>query len=289
MLYDIIFFYLVTYILFTHCHLLVVMFDTDLMLLLGEKKPGVFALDGCTGAIDLSGNKNIGEAFNVDPKFHGPEGKYAKATSFGGQTKDSYILINNTGSLDTLHSLSILVHVYPEIEGGTLLMYSNGGCSLTLEGKVLTFTAVSRDGVKSEKVTFELGAMNKWYYVAAVFNSNVKDISLYVNEKLEGHKEIKDIFQLNTAGSVWVGTDPEKKKYFSGRLSCIQVFDHPLTTKQIKEGIVCPTGVGVNLPGKKPLSCYDSNQFWENFYFQIYFCAVFLLISIQFSVCNCYA
>ena len=275
MLYYIIFFYLVTYLLLTLCHLLVVMVDTDLMLLLGEKKPGVFALDGCTGAIDLSGNKNIGEAFNVDPKFHGPEGKYAKATRFGGQSEDSYIHINNTGSLDTLHSLLILVHVYPEAEGGTLLMYSNGGCSLTLDGKVLTFTAVSRDGVKSETVTFGLGAMNKWYYVAAVFNSNVGKISLYVNEKLEDHKEMKDIFQLNTAGNVWVGTDPEKKKYFSGRLSCIQVFDHPLTVKQIKEGIVCPTGVGVNLPGKKPLSCYDGIQFLENFFSDLFLCWFF--------------
>ena len=289
MLYYIISFYLVTYLQLTLCHLLVVMVDTDLMLMLGEKTPGVFALDGCTGAIDLSGNKNIGEAVNVDPKFHGPEGKYAKATHFGGQSEDSYIHINNTGSLDTLHSLSILVHVYPEAEGGTLLMYSDGGCSLTLEGKVLTFTAVSRVGGKSEKVTFGLGAMNKWYYVAAVFNSNVGNISLYVDEKLEGHKEMKDIFQLNTAGSMWVGTDPERKKYFSGRLSCIQVFDHPLTIKQIKEGIVCPTGVGINLPGKKPLSCYDGNKFWELFYFQIYFFAGFLLIGVQFSVYICHA
>lgn len=231
--------------------------------MLGQKGPGVFALDGCTGAIDLSGHKNIGEAFNVDPKFHGPKGNYAKATSFSGQSKDSYILINNTGSLDTLHSLAVLMHVYPETPGGTVLMYSNGGCSLTLEGKVLTFIAVSRDGKRSEKVTFDLGTMNQWYYVAAVYNSNIGKMMLYVDEKLKSDLTVNDVFKLNTAGNVWVGTDPDKKNYFSGRISCIQVFDRPLTPVQIHEGIDCPTGVGVDLPGKRPLFTYDSDHFWS--------------------------
>ena len=219
----------------------------------GEKIAGVFALDGCTGAIDLSGNKNDGTAVNVDPQINGPKGIYAKATGFGGQTKDSYILINNTGSLDTLYSLSMLMHVYPEKLDGTLLAYSNGGCTLTLEGKVLTFTAVGRDGTKSETVIFDLGILNQWYYIAAVYDSNIGKMMLYVNEELAKETTINDVFMLNTAGSVWVGTNPDKNKYFSGKISCIQIFDRPLTKEQIHEGVVCPTGVGADLPGKETI------------------------------------
>ena len=215
---------------------------------LGEKPTGVFALDGCTGAIDLSGNENDGSSFNVDPKVSGPKGDYAKATSFLGQSQDSYILLNNTGALDTFYSLSILLHIYPETPDGAVLVYSNGGCSLTLANSRLTFTAVSLDGSNTKSLSMRLAAMKEWYYVAAIFDSNAGLISLVVN--LKGEQMNTDAFSLNTAGSVWVGTNPEKDSYFSGKISCIQIFDRPLTSEQVREGMECPTGIGADLPGK---------------------------------------
>ena len=219
--------------------------------LVGEKPTGVFALDGCTGAIDLSGNENDGTPFNVDPKVSGPNGDYAKATSFLGQSKDSYILLNNTGALDTFYSLSILLHIYTETPDGAVLVYSDGGCSLTLVNKILTFTAVSLDGSVVKTIGLSLAAMKEWYYVAAIFDSNAGVMTLSVN--LKGQQLKTDAFSLNTVGSVWVGTNPEKDSYFSGKISCIQIFDRPLSSEQVREGMECPTGIGADLPGKDTL------------------------------------
>ena len=72
----------------------------------------------------------------------------------------------------------------------------------------------------------------RWQYVAATYDYRKGTAKLFVNRRFVASKRIGRI-RLATNYPVRMGARAGDGRYFKGRISCMQVYDQPLTTRQI--------------------------------------------------------
>ena len=197
----------------------------------------VYPLDRINGGRDISPRKcptgrRVG--VRIAP---GPDGRRDGSTQFYGN-RNSYVEIPNNGKLDTVASISILTWVYHEGIKGPIVNYRPGpgwGVHLWMVGPRTLFARfVRRDGVftKAVVVTSRKIRYRAWNYIGATYDYKTGVAKLWVNSRLLVVKSIGR-FRLATNYPIRIGARRGDKRYFKGRIFCVQIYSHALNRKQI--------------------------------------------------------
>jgi len=169
----------------------------------------------------------------------GPFNKSGHSLSFSG-TSDSYIEFPNNGNLDVKNSISLLAWVLPKT-AGPIFNYKTDGWGVNFwmaRPRKLFARFVDRDqkalprAVKSTHIK-----PNKWNYVGAIYDQNSGLASLWIHGKQEDEQYIGNI-TLATNYPVRMGARIGDKRNFSGRISCMQVYNVALNQQQISDAKV---------------------------------------------------
>lgn len=181
----------------------------------------------------MIGGNPPGETNNVIPAV-GPDDKEGGALSFYG-TPESYIEFPNDGKLDTKDSLSILAWILPEKEGPIFNFKKDGwGVNLWLaQPKKLFAHFVNRDlHQTSEPLQSTKVVQNGWNYVGMTYDRTTGRAGLWINGKFEDTRNLGR-FELATNYAIRMGAREGDKRNYQGRISCLQVYNVPLTSEQI--------------------------------------------------------
>ena len=194
----------------------------------------VYPLDASSGARDLSPTKNLPgklSRVNVAP---GPDGKPDTAFRFSGRFS-SYVEFPNFGRLDTRRSITCLAWVFNEGRGGPIFRYNPKGVGVGLSVVGLDRVKaliVSRS--KSRKIPIitpkRLFKPRTWTFVGFTYDYTTGIVAVYVDSKPVVKRSIGRI-ELLTNKPARAGAT--SRRYFRGRLSCIQIYSRALTANEI--------------------------------------------------------
>lgn len=185
---------------------------------------------------DMLGSQLDGIASNVQLAT-GPKGNAGGSYRFMG-TSNSYIELPNSGGLDTMYSLTVVMWIYPE--GPTAGPLFNYGTSTTnlwrlhfwiAVGGNFFFRPADRQGNMYSSVTSP-ATSGQWHYVAVSYDYNTGVARLWI-DGVEKGKETVGVFQLATDLNVRIGVKTGDARYFKGRVTGIQVYNVALNRDQI--------------------------------------------------------
>ena len=154
-------------------------------------------------------------------------------------TATSYIQFPNRrgGALDTSYSMTILAWVYPEGSAGPLFNYhpSARGVHFWLRTRRTLYARFMRrkgrrytTPVKSRQIQ-----LRKWQFLGASYNRNTGTVALWRNGKKIAKRFIGRI-RLATNYPVRMGAIFGDKRYFKGRVTCLQVYAVALNKAQVR-------------------------------------------------------
>lgn len=165
---------------------------------------------------------------------NGPYNEAGGAYMFFG-TLTSYIELANEGGLDTRYAITLMCWVRPQGEDGSLLSYEKydtGVLIIGIIGGEFFNMVTSRDGENQIYVaTAEALPIGVWTHVAATYNTNTGNISLYINGHLSNSK--------NTGFDEHISTDADKVQIgvIKGAIAEIKVYDVALNEAEIRTSI----------------------------------------------------
>lgn len=163
----------------------------------------------------------------------GPDGKPGGSYQFSGSST-SYITLNNNGKLDTRYSMTILVWVYPKSNGPILNYNTNllavhfwivSGLKLFVRFQVRAYSILNAQ-------SYNLAA-NTWSYVGASYDYSTGLVKLWIDGNTVIQANI-GVHEMATQDSLRMGAITSDSRYFRGRISCLQVYDRPLSQEQIQ-------------------------------------------------------
>ena len=181
----------------------------------------------------------------------GPDGHPGGSYQFSGKN-NSYIEFPNKGGLNAQHSITMLCWVYLETSGisGPLFNYKAqnmfSGVNLSISfGKL-----VARFNNDKELTTTQPLAAKQWHYVGSSYDNNTGNASLWLNGTKVVHKNIGAGITLDTKLDVRMGATAsnDDQRYFTGRITAMQIFNIALTAEQIND--VKHAGRGRNKYGR---------------------------------------
>lgn len=73
-----------------------------------------------------------------------------------------------------------------------------------------------------------------WIYIGASYNYATGDAKIWVNSRVIAHKNLGR-FELATQYPIRVGSRVGDRRYFKGRISCIQIYSKALRATQIRK------------------------------------------------------
>ena len=168
---------------------------------------------------------------------HGAYEFFANSTSF--------IKFPNDGGLDTRHSITLMCWVQPGGQDGPLFNYGeskpwgvrmwvvNGTFMNRITkypGHTLLNAAVTCTSQKALTLT-----VGEWVHVAATYNNNTGENSLYINGSLAKSQNIGEDYEISTHDTkVRMGATNGDKRYFKGNISQMHVYGVALDGAQIK-------------------------------------------------------
>ena len=197
----------------------------------------VYPLDRNNGGRDIS-PRRCPTGRRVGVKYGpGPDGRKDSATRLYGNA-NSYIEIPNRGKLDTVASITILTWVYHEGIKGPIVNYRPGpgwGVHLWMIGPRTLFARfVRRDDVftKAVVVTSRKIRYRAWNYIGATYDYKTGVAKLWVNSRLLVVQSIGR-FRLATNYPIRIGARRRDKRYFKGRIFCVQIYSRALNRRQI--------------------------------------------------------
>lgn len=208
---------------------------------------GLFALDGCTGALDLSGRNSSGMKYEAE-YTDGPSGIFAGAL-YLTSSDSSYISINSSSAMDTKYSLTVLLHFKAEKSGS--LLYQENGIHLFVNDSSLILNVLGSNGEKviiTQDIKYQ-----EWYYIAAVYDYDMDMALLYSSQNgamlttQSASTEFSEL--LSTSGNYHLGGSVESNE-FEGSVSCLQVYDRALSIDEVPDHRECPAGLNNHLHGK---------------------------------------
>lgn len=195
----------------------------------------LFPLNARYKARDVIGGNPPGETNHVIPAV-GPDDFEGGSFSFLG-TPESYIEFPNDGKLDTKDSLTILAWIFPEKEGPIFNFKRDGwGANLWLaqSRKLLAHFVERGHHELSQPLQSTKVVPNRWNFVGATYDNTTGRAGLWVNGKFEDSKNLGHI-ELATNYTIRMGAREGDKRNFRGRISCLQVYNVPLTSEQIND------------------------------------------------------
>ena len=185
--------------------------------------------------LDVSRSKNPpGRMANVRPGL-GPDGRPGGSFRFKGRS-DSYIEFPNKGRLDARNSISILAWINPDGPVGPIFSYKPNGFGVhvwMVRRRVLLVRFVTRTRRFTAPVTTNLIKPKAWNFITATYDQRSGFARLYIDYREVARKRIGR-FRLATNYPVRMGARIGDKRYFRGRITCVQIYDVPLQPRQIQ-------------------------------------------------------
>jgi len=171
----------------------------------------------------------------TDGPYNEPGGAYM----FYG-TANSYIEFPNNGGLDTRFLITLMCWVQPGGQDGPLFSYGDVTFSIEIKlGKLLFVQKSPGFYYGTNTGTTELLPAGKWVHVAASYDQNSGNHSLYINGHLTAFRKSRRGYWTATASRrVLMGVyDDELNGYFKGKIAEMKVYDVALNEAQIQTSI----------------------------------------------------
>ena len=194
----------------------------------------MYALDGSRRGRDISRSRNPSARLIGVTPAPGPDGRPDGSMQFYGRSS-SYVEIPNSGRLDARYSITILAWVYHSGRAGPIFNYNPRGFGVHLwmvRPRELFARFVRRNGRFTRPVRSRNVRYRAWNYVGATYNQKTGIAALWINSRRVAQQRIGR-FQLSTQPAVRLGARLGDRRYFRGRMFCIQVYSVALTGKQI--------------------------------------------------------
>ena len=176
---------------------------------------------------------------------NGPYNQAGGAYMFYG-TASSYIEFSNTlGGLDTRFSITLMCWVQPGGQDGQLFNYfsaisSREGVYMSIVESKLFNRIVQRVDFIGLKGIITAGVLTtgKWVHVAASYDHNTGNNSLYINGQFSVTQNIGKGYEIKTdPQNVRMGTIGDDGSSFKGKIAEMKVYDVALNEAQIQSAI----------------------------------------------------
>lgn len=169
----------------------------------------------------------------------GPDGRPKGATRFLGEP-NSYVKFPNTGRLDTKQAITILAWVYHDGKSGPIFQYNRRGIlgvSLRMKSKrILSALLVSRRGTRIVPISGRRRLMKykAWNFVGLTYDKNTRMAILWLNGNPIRSKSVGKM-NLATNFPARIGSLKGGRRFFRGKVSCVQVYGDALNQLQIRQ------------------------------------------------------
>lgn len=205
---------------------------------------GLYPLNNIHKTDDASCYGNLGGTAEDAHLVTGPLSEPDTAYEFAGSST-SYIDIPQLQHFaDT--SITILVWILQTGQAGSVFKYGNsdrevGRCSSSMTYSLELYTSrtysFSAQFVESNGESVSLSnntvtLVNEWRYAGVSYNHNSGTATLWIDGNDVQRKNLKKL-KLCTDGKIRIGGREEGDKSFQGRISCLQIYDKELTTKEV--------------------------------------------------------
>lgn len=168
----------------------------------------------------------------------GPDGRPYSSTRFFGN-RNSFIEIPNRGKLDAKKSITILAWVYHEGKAGPIVNYQprrGWGVHLWMVApRTIYVRFVKRNGRVTPGLVGYRGRLpyKAWNYVGVTYNYQTGFAKIWVNSKVVANKRLGR-FKIATQYPIRLGVRRGDRRYFKGRLFCVQIFSRVLRAAEIR-------------------------------------------------------
>lgn len=195
-----------------------------------------FPLNKKYGATDISPVKNSpGRIVNVK-LAPGPDGSPGGSFKLRGR-QSSYIEFPNTaGRLDPRNSITILAFINPEGQAGPIFNYNPRGFGVHLwmvRANVLFARFVRRTKAFTRPLATNKIKPGAWSFIGATYDQRTGFARLYIDSKPVAQRNIGRI-KLATNYPVRMGARLGDKRFYRGKITCLQVYNVALTANQIR-------------------------------------------------------
>lgn len=195
----------------------------------------VYPLNRYTQARDISFSRNPRGSLGRVKYSPGPDNSPGGSIEFYGRS-NSYIQFPNRGKIDTRRSITLLAWIYHTGRAGPIFNYMPNGWGVhfwMVTPKTL-FARFTRRGRRrfTAAVSSRSVRPRKWQFVGATFSYRTGVARLFVNSRFVARKRIGRI-RLATNYPVRMGARIGDRRYFRGRISCMQVYNQALNKNQI--------------------------------------------------------
>ena len=171
---------------------------------------------------------------------NGPYNEPGGAYMFYG-TNSSYIEFPNKGGLDTRLSITLMCWVQHKGQGsGVLFVYGSPfGVGIWIVKGKFYIRIVKRSSDKLRPLeTAKVLPAGKWVHVAASYDHNTGNNSLYINGHFSISQNISKGYKIGTTGKkIRMGTRGFKNWHFKGKIAEMKVYDVALNEAQIQTSI----------------------------------------------------
>ena len=155
-------------------------------------------------------------------------------------TASSYIEFANEGGLDTRYSITMMCWVQPGGQDGLIFSYGVSGHTVCMKIEDSRFfnRIVKRSfQTLTTIITAEVLPAREWVHVAASYDHNSGNNSLYINGHLRASQNIGTGYHIATATQkVRMGVK-EGNSYFKGKIAEMKVYNFALNEAQIQTSI----------------------------------------------------
>ena len=170
----------------------------------------------------------------ADGPHNEPNGSYEFFGNAG-----SYIEFPNDGGLDTRHSITLMCWVNRQNNDGPLFNYLKSGpwgVHIWIVNKRF-FNRITRypdHAFRTAIATDQELDVGRWYHVAATYNHNTGENSLYLDGVLAKTQNIGTGYEISTDDAqVRMGAKDGDGRRFQGRIAHMKVYDVALNADQI--------------------------------------------------------
>ena len=159
----------------------------------------------------------------------GPDGRPDTSHEFYGR-RNSYIRFPNRGRLDAKYSITLLAWIYPE-GAGPIFRYGVDFSVVSSRGlSMRIFPRRSRNIRVRPLRARRVIRYRKWQYVGVTYEQRTGYTRIYVDGRLVARKRLRKVpLRTNIPASMGAGG----RRYFRGRISCMQVYGRALSLTQI--------------------------------------------------------
>jgi len=173
---------------------------------------------------------SLGDVTITNGPYNEPGGAYM----FYGTDRSS-ITFPNRGGLDTRFSITLMCWVQPGGKDGQFFSYQRlkwGVMMGIVDGKFSNQIGKRRNPQLHTSIrTAEVLPKGKWVHVAASYDYNTRNNSLYINGHLSVSQNIGKGYEIETTQDAVMGS------YFKGKIAEMKIYDVALNEMQIQTSI----------------------------------------------------